>query len=117
MSEENDRQALGARLRRAREYLALSQEDAGQVLGLTRTAITKIESGARKVDAIELAAFAKLYRQPVAVLSGEEGVEPLPDSVKALARTASELSAKDQEALMNFAFFLSGKPPETSNGD
>lgn len=115
--DKTDRRALGARLRRAREYLRLSQEDAGQVLGLTRTAITKIESGARKVDAIELAAFAKLYRQPVSVLSGEEGAEPLPDTVKALARTASALSEKDQEALMNFAHFLSGKPPGSADGD
>lgn len=118
MSEEQaNRKALGTRLRRAREYLRLSQEDAGHVLGLTRTAITKIESGTRKVDAMELAEFAKLYRQPVSVLSGEEGVEPLPDSIKALARTASKLSDKDQVALMNFAHFLSGKPPDPDDGE
>lgn len=115
-SEKSDRKALGLRLRNAREYLHLSQDDAGKVLKLTRTAITKIESGDRKVDAIELAAFAKLYRQPVSVLSGEEGAEPLPENVKALARTASNLSSKDQEALMDFAHFLSGKPPGPQDG-
>lgn len=112
MSDKNlNREALGQRLKNAREYLGLSQEDAGKVVGLTRTAITKIENGSRKVDAIELAAFAKLYRQPLATLSGEEEAVPLSEKVKALARTASDLSAKDQEALVKFADFLRGKPP------
>ncbi len=113
MSDKNSsREALGQRLKNAREYLGLSQEDAGKVLNLTRTAITKIENGARKVDAIELAGFAKLYRQPLSTLSGEEEAAPLTEKVMALARTASDLSSKDQEALVKFADFLRGKPPE-----
>jgi transcriptional regulator with XRE-family HTH domain len=81
-------------------------------MGLTRTAITKVENGTRRVDAVELSKFAELYQQPVAALSGELDAEPLPSNVQALARTASELSNKDREALLKFAHFLQGKPPE-----
>jgi len=113
MSDNSDhRVSLGKRLRNAREYLGLSQEDAAKVMGLTRTAITKVENGTRRVDTIELSNFADLYQQPVAALSGKSESEPLPSNVQALARTASELSNKDREALLKFAYFLQGKPPE-----
>lgn len=107
-----DWERIGNRLKEAREYLGLSQEDAAQVVGIKRSAISKIESGTRRVDAIELGKFAKLYRQPITSLSGDIADLPLPSSVQALARTASELSDKDRDALINFATFLQNKPKE-----
>ena len=116
MSDTDSWIEIGTRLRDARKYLGLSQEDVANVMGLPRTAINKIENGKRKVDTVELANFARLYQQPVSVLAGEAEALPVPESVKALARTASELSDKDQEALLNFANFLRGQPPGGRDG-
>lgn len=49
-----DPQTLGGRIRDARKRADMSQEDLGQSVGLDRTAINKIESGIRKVTALEL---------------------------------------------------------------
>ena len=49
-----DAQTLGGRIRDARKRADMSQEDLGQSVGLDRTAINKIESGIRKVTALEL---------------------------------------------------------------
>ena len=48
--ENVDRQKLGARLREAREYLGLSQDDVAKYLNIPRTALSHIESGQRGVD-------------------------------------------------------------------
>lgn len=53
-----DEGTLGSRLRDARVRAGLSQGDVAQAVGLDRTAVNKIESGTRKVTALELVAFA-----------------------------------------------------------
>jgi len=63
--EKVDRQRLGARLREAREYLGLSQDEVAKYLSIPRTALSHIESGQRGVDALELKKMAQLYKQPV----------------------------------------------------
>lgn len=110
--QEQARLDMGNRLKIAREYMGLSQEDVGQVLGIARTAVVKMESGQRKVDALELSALATLYEQPLAILAGEESAPPLTEGVMALARTASELSDVDREAVIRFAHFLNGEITE-----
>ena len=52
ISEVSERQALGERLRQARDYIGLSQEEVGRLLKLPRTAITGMESGQRRVEAL-----------------------------------------------------------------
>ena len=49
-----DAQTLGGRIRDARKRADISQEDLGRTIGLDRTVINKIESGIRKVTALEL---------------------------------------------------------------
>lgn len=49
------------RLRKARERLALSQEYVAKYLGVTRTAVTQMENGDRKVSGDELEKLCKLY--------------------------------------------------------
>jgi transcriptional regulator with XRE-family HTH domain len=58
-------------LRDAHKYVGLSQEEAVANLKLPRTALTDIESGQRKVEALELKRMAELYRQPVSHFTGE----------------------------------------------
>lgn len=104
---EAERRHLGERLRAAREYLNLSQDEVAQYLNVPRTALTNIESGQRRVDAIELKRLAELYRQPASHFTGEESdVGALPSDVAHLARAATKLSPRDREELGRFAEYL-----------
>lgn len=50
---------LGQRIREARDRVGLTQADVAREAALDRTALTKIESGARRVTALELARIAE----------------------------------------------------------
>jgi len=114
---ENDWQAIGSRLKAAREYLDLSQDEAASAVGLPRSAISLIENGRRRVDAVELSKFSDLYSQSIESLTGRVVADPLPESVDALARAAKGLSDEDREQLLNFARFLQNRrPDETKDG-
>ena len=110
VSPENDaadRRRLGDRLKEARKYLGLKQEEVAAYLKLPRTALTDIENGQRRVEAIELTRLAKLYRQPIGYFAGEdEASAALPVDVAHLARRAADLSRKDWEELGRFAEYL-----------
>lgn len=56
---------LGRRLRSARENRSLTQDEVAKALGMTRTAVVKIESGDRSVSTLELAGLAELYACPI----------------------------------------------------
>ena len=108
----DDRKSLGARLRDAREYLGLSQDEVAKAIGLARPAISLIESGQRKVDALELKKFADLYQRPVADFTGDSDVDaPAYEAVQHLARAAAKLTEADQAELIRFAEFLSARSP------
>src|SRR5580658_760321 len=105
--EEVERQSLGERLREARKYLGLKQEDVAAYLKIPRTALVDIESGQRRVEAMELTRLAKLYKQPVSYFTGEDAAAAaLPPGVAHLARQAAELSDQDREELSRFAAYL-----------
>ena len=103
-----ERRRLGEKLRQAREYVGYSQDEVANFLRVPRTAITNMESGQRKVDALELKRLAELYRQPVTHFTGDEDEagSALPIDVAHLARQAAALSIKDREELGRFADFL-----------
>lgn len=108
---EEQRAAMAVRLREAREYVGLSQEDVAQALGLSRPAITNIETGNRRVEAVELDKLATLYRQSVSfLLTGDEPVGVSPPEVEFLARALQGLSPKDVEEVARFASFLKRSP-------
>ena len=54
-----------ARLRAARKGAGLTQVEVARRLRKSQAFVSKSESGDRRVDVIELQAFAKLYRRPV----------------------------------------------------
>ncbi len=112
MSKELDHTALGVRLREARDYVGLTQDDVANAVGLSRSAISQIESGQRGLDAIELTRFATIYRRPVTYFVGDASTPPLPKEIEHLARTASELKPKDRAELRRFAEFLKGRDTE-----
>lgn len=63
---------LGRRLREARENRQLTQEEAAQAIGISRTALVHIESAKRSLSTLELSGLAKLYRRSVADFVAEE---------------------------------------------
>lgn len=95
---------LAERLKETREYLGLSQQTVADHIGIPRAAISSIESGKRKVDALELEQLSKLYRYPVSYFYGEEEVDE--STVKLLARTAQQLNEVDRKQVLKFAQFL-----------
>ena len=107
MSEDTDRAALGARLKEAREYRGFSQEEVAKCLGISRSAISLIETGARRLDILELKKLAKLYESNIEDLTTEQPApEKEPDSIKMVARATAALSPEDRSEVLRFAQFL-----------
>jgi transcriptional regulator with XRE-family HTH domain len=111
---------LGRRLREAREYLGLSQEQVADHLGIPRPSVSTIEAGKRRISFLELKRLATLYRRPLAYFSDEE-VPAGDDTTDALFRTTQELNSTDREQVLRFAQFLRtagpAKPPNRKSSD
>jgi len=56
---------LVERLKKARKERGLDQAEVAKLLGVTQSAISKIESRQRRIDLVQLKAFAKIYRKRV----------------------------------------------------
>lgn len=107
MSNDDDRKVLSERLREAREYLGFSQEEVAGYLEVPRSALSLMERGRRKVDALELKRLAGLYRRPVGYFTAEEADgQTFGADVAHLARKAAQLSPEDRQELTRFADFL-----------
>lgn len=100
--KEVNYEKVGLKLKKAREYLNLTQEQVASILNVGRDAIIRIEKGSRKITADELSNFSKLYK-----ISMEEILD---DDVKyyteqAFARGFEELSLKDRKEVMDLIKF------------
>lgn len=105
--DEAERRRLGERLREARKYLGLKQEEVAAYLKIPRTGLTDIENGQRRVEAIELTRLARLYRQSVGYFTGEDqAAADLPADVAHLARRVADLPEDDRAELSRFAEYL-----------
>lgn len=117
-SANSGRQLLSDRLREAREYVGLTQDDVAKKLGIPRSALSLMESGARKVDALELSQLAKLYQRDLAWFTGEKlRAAKISKDVVHLARAAEDLSPKDRAELARFADFLKSRSRSKANSD
>jgi transcriptional regulator with XRE-family HTH domain len=113
-NDEAERMALGERLREARDYLDFSQDEVAEVVGISRSAVSLIESGQRKVEVLELKRFAALFDRPIEFFTGELTPSvPEANEILALARAAKKLSTKDVEELQRFAEFLQSRSEGT----
>ena len=65
MSSGTDWENVGERMRVARLAAGLTQEELGARAGLDRTMIVKIESGARRIDAMELIRLSSALQVPM----------------------------------------------------
>ena len=111
------RQQLGARLREAREYLGLLQEEVAQYLRIPRSALSHIESGQRRIDALELKRLAALYKQPVSHFTDDELEVGMADDIAHLARSAAALSENDRQELARFADYLRARAKGDTSSD
>jgi DNA-binding XRE family transcriptional regulator len=109
MSIEKLRQALAIRLKESRRNSGLSQDEAGAAVGLPRLAVTLIESGARKVEAVELAKFSNLYGKDVEWLLFDI-IKKNREKMQALETLMRGLSEDDLEHLERFVNFLRNSP-------
>lgn len=102
--------AMGARLRRAREFLGLSQEAVAERLGVPRASVSAMESGRRKVSSLELRDLARLYKRPLEFFLGDGKVDNAleDETVGALFRATRDLAPDDKEQVLRFAEFLRG---------
>lgn len=106
-SEEQsaEKRRIGQRLKEAREYLGLSQEQVAGFLSIPRASVSEMESGKRGVNGLELRRLGRLYRRPVAWLLGEDETVGLDG---ALFRATAGLSEQDKDQVLKFAEFLAG---------
>lgn len=109
MSTEKLRQGLAIRLKESRRHSGLSQDEAGAAIGLPRLAVTLIESGSRKVEAVELAKFSNLYGKDVEWLLFDI-IKKNREKVAALEDLTRGLSEDDLEHLERFVNFLRNSP-------
>ena len=56
---------LVKQLKKARKEIGLSQEQVANFLHRTQSYISKIESGQRKIDIIQLKKFVKIYKKNI----------------------------------------------------
>ena len=104
-SGDSEQQQLASRLREAREYVGLLQEDVARALNIPRASVSALEAGKRRVSSLELRRLARLYRRPVGWLLGEDLDI---DMSEPLFRATAALSDNDKEHVLRFAEFLAG---------
>lgn len=110
--EHTTHDTLAARLKEAREYCGFSQEEVAHHLSVPRTAISHIESGSRRVSALELPRLAKLYQTSMESLTGQDQEGPEPESVRMVARATADLSETDRAEVLRFVQFLRSRQPD-----
>lgn len=49
----------------ARRAVGLTQMEVAEALGIPQSRVSRLETGERRMDVIELASFAQLYRRPL----------------------------------------------------
>lgn len=89
---------VGSKLRKAREYLQLTQEQVANILKIGRDAIIRIECGKRKIDADELAKFSVLYKISIDEILN---CNTYTNTETMFARGFTKLSDKDKKEILD----------------
>ena len=53
------------RLKHARKEAGLGQEKVAKLLGVSQSYMSKVESGQRRIDLVQLKQFARIYKKPL----------------------------------------------------
>lgn len=106
------RRALGVRLQQIRLRAGYNQAIVARHLGIPRNSISRLESGIRFLDAVELIGLSELYQLSVTELLGLSsdfaGMSP---SLRTIASIASQLPTSDLKKLESYAAVLLGQDP------
>ena len=95
-------ESIGARIRKAREGLHLTQEYLAKEVNINRTAMVQIENGNRGINSMELAAFSKVLGISADELLTGKGFN-MPANL--FTRAFSELDETDQNEIMSLMEF------------
>ncbi len=114
---EVDEKTLGARVREARELAGLTQGELAQRVDLDRTAVNKIETGIRKMTALELSDIAaalgvrmsSFFSEPIPALVSHRSAQGLDTADSKIDRLLSQI-ASDVEFVTAFAAAELGFP-------
>lgn len=90
-------EALGERLKLAREQTGMNQTEAAGALRITAAALSHYESGKRKVEALTLESLSRLYGVALGYFFGED--EPRADWEVALRSLAQNLSPQGKAGI------------------
>ena len=93
---------IADKLRDARVNLGFSQDYVAKCVGLSRSAVTQIELGNRKINADEITQFCKLYHLSADYLL-DSGYSETKQTV--FARGFEELNENDQQEILNLIAF------------
>ena len=61
----NEHKFIVEQLKKARLEAKLDQKTVAELIGRTQSYVSKIESGQRKIDIVQLKQFASIYKKPV----------------------------------------------------
>ena len=99
----NEWQALGTRLRAAREDAGLTQDEVAEYLSVSRPSVSQFESGRNRVDSLTLRRLATLYHRPMESFFHEQEAGPtIEDRV---FETVGHLGVQDRATLAQFLEF------------
>ena len=93
---------IAEKLREARLKLGFSQDFVAQSLGVSRTVITQIELGNRKITSDEIVGLCKLYHLSADYILNTDNIET---NQSVFARGFNELDDKDQQEILNLIAF------------
>ncbi|MCY9782530.1 XRE family transcriptional regulator [Nocardiopsis sp. EMB25] len=93
MMDQLSWESIGERVRDSRASMGLSQQDLADQVGLERSMISKLEKGARRIDAMELTAIARVLGYPVTHF-----LSPTPEVVSRRATVAEAEELSDSAA-------------------
>ena len=94
------RRDLGRRLRSGRRASHVTQAEAAQVLGVPRSAISRMESGNRNISGLELHRLARLYGRDIREFLQEEFSETAPITALFRSHPGVSLDALAKESLV-----------------
>jgi len=89
---------VGHALRQARAAMGLTLKQVSESMGIAMSTISEIESGKRRISAVELYRFAKLYQRPISFFLEESETSA---SFAILMRAAGTASVS-KETIINF---------------
>lgn len=93
----------GEKLRAAREFLGLTQEQVASTLDMTRNMIVNIENNKRAIKSDELYKFSKLYGISMEEIESDD--KEINMNVLMFARSFASLSEKDQQEILDLIRF------------